>query len=72
MIAFRRDAAQKGGVVLLADGSVMQITPEDFNTYWNEQQPTMTNATVIEPPGGAAAPASGTGSAPPPPPPSGS
>ncbi len=73
MIAFRRDAAQKGGVVLLADGSVMQITPDEFNEYWNAQQPTMTNATVIEPPGGGAvAPAAGGGSAPPPPPSSGS
>jgi hypothetical protein len=72
MLVFRRDAAQKGGLVLLADGSVMNLTPEDFNAYWKDQEPTMTSAIVVEPPGGgtAAPAASGTGggSAPPPPP----
>lgn len=73
MVVFRRDAAQKGGVVLLADGSVRQITPEEFNEFWKDQELTMTNAIVIDPPGGgAAAPASGGGTAPPPPPSSGS
>jgi hypothetical protein len=73
MIAFRRDAAQKGGTVLMCDGSVMQITPEEFNEFWKDQEPTMTNAIIIDPPaGGAAAPAAGGGSAPPPPPASGS
>jgi hypothetical protein len=71
IIAFRRDAAQKGGVVLMCDGSVMQITPEEFNEYWKDQEPTMTKAIIIDPPGGGAAPAAGGaggGSAPPPPP----
>jgi hypothetical protein len=67
MVVFRRDAAQKGGTVLMCDGSVHQLGPAEFNEFWNDQQPMMEKAIVVDPPAGGAAPAGG-GSAPPPPP----
>jgi hypothetical protein len=73
LVVFQRSAAQNGGLVLLGDGAVMQISPQEFNEFWTAQQPTMANATVIEPSAvSASAPAAGGGSAPPPPPGGGS
>jgi hypothetical protein len=72
MIVFRRDAAQNGGTVLMCDGAVMQITAQEFNDFWRDQEPTMTNAIIIDPPGGTSSPDATGGSAPPPPPPAGS
>jgi hypothetical protein len=73
VVVFRRDTAQKGGVVLLCDGSVRLVSAEEFNKMWNDQPPYMTNAIILDPPaGGASAPAAGGGSAPPPPPGGGS
>jgi hypothetical protein len=72
MIVFRRDAAQNGGTVLMCDGAVMQITAQEFNDFWRDQEPTMTNAIIMDPPAGSVSTAASGGSAPPPPPPAGS
>ncbi|MCI0359568.1 MAG: hypothetical protein L0211_13920 [Planctomycetaceae bacterium] len=68
MVVFRRDAAQKGGTVLMCDGSVHQLTADEFNEYWKDQEPTMKQAIFSEPPASAAeAPAGGRSSPPLPP-----
>jgi hypothetical protein len=67
MHAYPRDAAQNGGLVGHADGSVRQVTAAEFKELWDLQEPTMKNAIILEAPGAAAAPSSG-GSSPPSPP----
>ena len=68
MVVFQRGAAQNGGTVLMCDGSVHQLTADEFNGFWKDQEPTMKNAIFIEPPAGASG-AAGGGSGPPSPPP---
>jgi hypothetical protein len=76
MHAYPRDARQNGGLVGLADGSVRQITAQEFQELWALQEPTMKNAIILEAPAaastGSSKGSSGSGSAPPPPPPAGS
>jgi hypothetical protein len=68
MHAYPRDAAQNGGLVGHADGSVRQVTAAEFKELWDLQEPTMKNAIILEAPGATVAAPAGGGSAPPPPP----
>jgi hypothetical protein len=70
--AYPRDAATSGGLVGMADGSVKQVTAEEFKEMWAAQQPTMTSAIILEAPASSSSGSSGGGSGPPPPPPAGS
>ena len=51
LLAYPQNAAQEGGQVCMADGSVFQLTAEEFKQRWTDQQAILTQAgaVIIEP-----------------------